>query len=118
LTARSASSPRVAGSTRSPIRAPSECWYADVVADYSGRSANSALSPIVDTESVVGDVLDPVGSVGLPGSSIPVAHGTTFGGLWDVSPMLAARSGLSTGDSSMRDVATKVAAAAAAEDDV
>jgi len=46
---------------------------------------------------------------------IPVAHGTTFDALRDVSP--AARSGLSTGDSSMRDVATKVAAAAAAEDD-
>ena len=48
---------------------------------------------------------------------IPVAHGTTFDALRDVSPLLAARSGLSTGDSSMRDVATKVAAAAAAEDD-
>ena len=48
---------------------------------------------------------------------IPVAHGTTFDALRDVSPLLAARSGLSTGDSSMRDVATKVAAAAAAEYD-
>jgi hypothetical protein len=48
---------------------------------------------------------------------IPVAHGTTFDALRDVSPLLAARSGLSTGGSSMRDVATKVAAAAAAEDD-
>ena len=48
---------------------------------------------------------------------IPVAHGTTFDALRDVSPLLAARSGLSTGHSSMRDVATKVAAAAAAEDD-
>lgn len=48
---------------------------------------------------------------------IPVAHGTTFDALRDVSPLLAARSGLSTGDSSMRDVATKVAAAAGAEDD-
>ena len=37
--------------------------------------------------------------------------------LRDISPLLAARSGLSTRDSSMRDVATKVAAAAAAEDD-
>ena len=44
-------------------------------------------------------------------------HGTTFEALRDVSPLLAARSGLSTRDSSMRDVATKVAAAAAAEDD-
>jgi hypothetical protein len=48
---------------------------------------------------------------------IPVAHGTTFDALRDVSPLLAARSGLSTADSSMRDVATKVAAAAAAEHD-
>jgi TIR domain len=47
---------------------------------------------------------------------IPVAHGTTFDALRDVSPLLAARPGLSTGDSSMRDVATKVAAAAAVED--
>jgi hypothetical protein len=47
---------------------------------------------------------------------IPVAHGTTFDALRDVSPLLAARSGLTTGDYlSMRDVATKVAAAAAAE---
>jgi hypothetical protein len=48
---------------------------------------------------------------------IPVAHGTTFDALRNVSPLLAARSGLSTGDSSMRDIATKLAAAAAAEDD-
>lgn len=49
---------------------------------------------------------------------IPVAHGTTFDALRDVSPLLAARSGLTTGDYlSMRDVATKVAAAAAAEGD-
>lgn len=48
---------------------------------------------------------------------IPVAHGTTFDALREVSPLLAARSGLSTGDSSMRDVASKVAAAATAEVD-
>lgn len=49
---------------------------------------------------------------------IPVAHGTTFDVLRNVSPLLAARSGLTTGDGlSMRDVATKVAAAAAAEGD-
>lgn len=47
---------------------------------------------------------------------IPVTHSTTFEALRDVSPMLAARSGLSTGESSMRDVASKVAAAAAAEE--
>lgn len=47
---------------------------------------------------------------------IPVAHGTTFDALRDVSPLLAARSGLTTGDDlSMEEVATKVAAAAAAE---
>ena len=49
---------------------------------------------------------------------IPVAHSTTFEALRDVSPLLAAWSGPSTRDSSMRDVATKVAAAAAAEDDI
>lgn len=47
---------------------------------------------------------------------IPVAHGTTFDALRDVSPLLAARSGLTTGDDlSMHEVATKVAAAATAE---
>jgi hypothetical protein len=40
---------------------------------------------------------------------IPVAHGTTFEALRDVSPLLAARSGLSTQDSSIGDVAAKVA---------
>jgi hypothetical protein len=40
---------------------------------------------------------------------IPVAHGTTFEALRDVSPLLAARSGLSTADSSLEEVATKVA---------
>jgi hypothetical protein len=40
---------------------------------------------------------------------IPVAHGTTFEALRDVSPLLAARSGLSTADSSLEDVATKIA---------
>lgn len=49
---------------------------------------------------------------------IPVAHGTTFDALRDISPLLAARSGLSTADSSMRDVATKVAASAAAAGDL
>lgn len=45
---------------------------------------------------------------------IPVAHGTTFEALREVSPLLASRSGLSTADSSMELVATKIAAAAAA----
>lgn len=50
---------------------------------------------------------------------IPVAHGTTFDALRDVSPLLASRSGLDTAESSLEDVAAKIAAAAAAlaEDD-
>jgi hypothetical protein len=40
---------------------------------------------------------------------IPVAHGTTFEALRDVSPLLAARSGLSTEGSSLAEVAAKVA---------
>lgn len=48
---------------------------------------------------------------------IPVAHDTTFEALRDISPLLAARSGLTVGDLSMDDVARKVAAAAAAQDD-
>lgn len=40
---------------------------------------------------------------------IPVAHGTTFEALRDVSPLLAARSGLNTAGSSLEDVATKIA---------
>ena len=41
---------------------------------------------------------------------IPVAHGTTFDALRDVSPLLAARSGLTTGESTtLEDVAAKIA---------
>jgi hypothetical protein len=41
---------------------------------------------------------------------IPVAHGTTFDALRQVSPLLAARSGLNTADySSLDEVATKIA---------
>lgn len=40
---------------------------------------------------------------------IPVAHGTTFEALRDVSPLLAARSGLSTEGSSLNNVAAKIA---------
>ena len=47
---------------------------------------------------------------------IPVAHGTTFDALRNVSPMLASRSGLDTAESSSAEVATKLAAAALAED--
>lgn len=47
---------------------------------------------------------------------IPIAHGTTFDILREVSPLLAARSGLTIGDSlPMSDAAEKIAAAAAAE---
>ncbi len=49
---------------------------------------------------------------------IPVVHGTTFEELLDVSPMLHARSGMNTADSSMADVAAKIAATAAVVDDI
>lgn len=39
---------------------------------------------------------------------IPIAHETTFDVLRDFSPLLGARSGLSTAESSLKDVATKV----------
>lgn len=45
---------------------------------------------------------------------VPVTHGVTFDELYDVSPMLASHSGLSTAESSLEDVAAKLAAAAAA----
>ncbi len=48
------------------------------------------------------------------GRVIPVAHGTTFETLRDVSPMLASHAGLDTAESSLDDVAAKIAAAAAA----
>ena len=48
---------------------------------------------------------------------IPVAHGTDFDALRDVSPLLGARSGLTTGeDLSLDEAAKKIAAATAAED--
>jgi hypothetical protein len=40
---------------------------------------------------------------------IPIVHGVTFEELRDVSPLLAARSGLDTAESSLEDVATKLA---------
>lgn len=47
---------------------------------------------------------------------IPVAHSTTFEAIREVSPLLAAKSGLTIGDGlSMEDAAKLVAAAAAAE---
>ena len=48
------------------------------------------------------------------GRVIPVAHGTTFEAFRDVSPMLASHAGLDTAESSLDDVAAKIAAAAAA----
>ncbi len=47
---------------------------------------------------------------------IPVAHWTTFEALRELSPLLASRSGLSTADSSLAEVAAKVAAAGALGD--
>lgn len=47
---------------------------------------------------------------------IPVAHGTDFDALRDVSPLLGARSGLTTGEAlSLDEAAKKIAAATAAE---
>jgi Flp pilus assembly CpaF family ATPase len=43
---------------------PVKVLVRDVVADYSERSVNSALPPIVDAESVVRDVLDRVAGFG------------------------------------------------------
>lgn len=40
---------------------------------------------------------------------VPVVHQTTFEALRDVSPMLASRSGLSTAEESMAEVAAKIA---------
>jgi uncharacterized protein YfkK (UPF0435 family) len=40
---------------------------------------------------------------------VPVVHDTTYEALRDVSPMLASRSGLSTGEGAMTDVAAKLA---------
>lgn len=48
---------------------------------------------------------------------IPIAHGTDFDALRDVSPLLGARSGLTTGAAlSLDEAAKKIAAATAAED--
>ncbi len=45
---------------------------------------------------------------------IPVLHGVTFDELNDVSPMLASHAGLSTQESTLDNIAAKIAAAAAA----
>src|SRR5437763_12464953 len=41
---------------------------------------------------------------------IPVVHETTYEALREVSPLLGSRSGLSTAEDSMTDIATKIAA--------
>ena len=40
---------------------------------------------------------------------VPIVHGTTYESLRDVSPLLGSRSGLSTAESSMTEVAAKLA---------
>lgn len=40
---------------------------------------------------------------------IPIVHGTTFEALREVSPLLGSRSGLSTAENSMADIAAKIA---------
>lgn len=40
---------------------------------------------------------------------VPIVHGTTYEALRNVSPMLASRSGLSTAEGSMANVAAKLA---------
>ncbi len=42
---------------------------------------------------------------------IPVLHGTTYEALREVSPLLGSRSGLSTTEDSMADIAAKIARA-------
>lgn len=57
-----------------------------------GGVADKELSALLETDRV-----------------IPITHGTTHEELRDVSPLLAARSGLSTKDQSLEDVAAKIA---------
>jgi hypothetical protein len=40
---------------------------------------------------------------------VPIAHGTTYEALREVSPLLGSRTGLSTGENPMADVAAKLA---------
>ena len=40
---------------------------------------------------------------------VPIVHGTIYEALRDVSPLLGSRSGLSTSEASMADVAAKLA---------
>jgi hypothetical protein len=47
---------------------------------------------------------------------VPIVHETTFEALRDVSPLLASRSGLSTAEDSMVDIAIKIAELVAIDD--
>lgn len=47
---------------------------------------------------------------------IPIVHGTTYEELRDVSPMLASRSGLSTGENMMTEIAAQLAELVTVED--
>ncbi|QYX79011.1 toll/interleukin-1 receptor domain-containing protein [Streptomyces akebiae] len=49
---------------------------------------------------------------------LPVVHGTTYGELRNVSPLLASRNGFDTAEDSMAVVATKIAELVAVEDDL
>lgn len=61
----------------------------------------------LDSQGIADKELSALLSTGLV---IPIAHGTTFEALGDVSPMLAARSGLTTGEgTSLADVAAMIA---------
>jgi hypothetical protein len=72
-----------------------------------------ALSKSIESEGIAEKELSVLLSTG---RVIPVAHGTTFEALREVSPMLASHAGLDTSNSSLADVAAKVAAAAALGD--
>jgi hypothetical protein len=75
-----------------------------------------ALLKSIETEGIAEKELSVLLATG---RVIPVAHGTTFEALREISPMLASHAGLDTAESSLDNVAAKVAAAAAAlaEDD-
>lgn len=49
---------------------------------------------------------------------IPVVHETTYDELGKVSPLLASRNGLNTGDDSMAEIAIKIAELVAVEDEL
>jgi hypothetical protein len=77
--------------------------------------ANSRVGIVLVTTAILGRL--PQGSIADKELSallalerlIPVLHGTTYEALRDVSPLLASRSGLSTAEEPMADVAAKIA---------